>query len=198
MEEEEELPLPCAKGVTGKTQARTETRGSGKGEVKEMSTVCGGSWPRDGAIIKPQGQIILHHTRSGLPSLPPSDAHPLLFTFFFVVRPTYPSGHLVTHAHGRIRPTQPEEKAKISGVHTETQPADTSSTLSPPPEAPVSDLGENYLKAHRGGRAQQSGADLTTKASCYHFISGHGVLNLVFAPSKQLRDKSHIERGGWD
>lgn len=40
------------------------------------------------------------------------------------------------------------------------------------------------------------GADLTTKASCYHFISGHGVLNLVFAPSKQLRDKSHNERRG--
>lgn len=40
------------------------------------------------------------------------------------------------------------------------------------------------------------GAGLTTKASCYHFISGHGVLNLVFAPSKQLRDKSHNERGG--
>lgn len=58
-----------------------------------MSSVCGGSWPRDAAIKKtkkkPQGQIIQYHTQSGLPSLSLSDAHPLLFTFFFVIRPTY-------------------------------------------------------------------------------------------------------------
>lgn len=47
-----ESSLAPGKGQTRRTQARVETRGSGKGEVKEMSSVCGGSLPRDGAKKK--------------------------------------------------------------------------------------------------------------------------------------------------
>lgn len=103
------------KGVTGKAQAWTETRGSGKGEVKEMSTVCGGSWPRDGTIIKTTGPnyTVPHTEWTPLTVSLRCSSSP--FYFLFVIGLTY------TQLTPRYAPphenlTQLEEKAKISAV----------------------------------------------------------------------------------
>lgn len=89
---EEEVRKSCS-------EASSEAGGSGKGEVKEMNTVCGGSSPRDHAI-KTTGlnYTIPHREWTPLLCLPPV-THPLLHTRIFVVSffffmPTYPPGTL--------------------------------------------------------------------------------------------------------
>lgn len=158
--------LVPGKGQSGKTRARTEARGSGKGEGKEMSSVCEGSRPRDGAIKNHRAKsACTTHRVDSLTEWSLSLILSFLLSFWRWGK-LIPNGRLVTHAHVEIRFPQLEEKVGFCGANTETQPGDATFTLSLGlrPRSPLFRL--------NGGRVQQTGADLTTKPGCHRLISG--------------------------
>lgn len=89
--------------------ALSEAGGSGKGEAKEMNTVCGGSSPRDHPIKTTELNYTVPH-REWTPLSASPITHPLSYTHFFFLWsvshiPTYPQRkpHLArTHTHERF------------------------------------------------------------------------------------------------
>lgn len=109
---DEEVQKSCS-------EASTEEGGSGKGEVKEMNIVCGGSSPRDHAIKTTGPNYTIPH-REWTPLLCLSPVtHPLLHTRIFVVSFFFLYAHLSTRHiamcaytlhHMRIQVIQLEER----------------------------------------------------------------------------------------
>lgn len=164
------------KGSQKKVGALSEAGGSGKGEVKEMDTVCGGTSPRDHMIRKkPQGQIVLYHTESGLLSPSPSFAHPSL-QFFVVSLSTFPQR---TTYCSRAPTRENSIHTTCKNLLKETQAADIHCSLQP--KAPLWDHGDAYFLRIRGWTCPINRSGSPNKRWLLPFHLRGGVLSHEFA-----------------
>lgn len=127
------------KGSQKKVGALSEAGGSGKGEVKEMDIVCGGSLPRDRMIRKKTtgpNRTVLHREWTPLTvSLRCSS----FSTLFLWSVSHFPKEQLTVHTHQHM---------KIQLI----QPADIHCSLQP--KAPLWDHGAAHFWEYGGGHAQ--------------------------------------------